>query len=198
MNAQTILQKIEDDARLAAQQAGIDAKNNVQEIQTSSIKRIEQMRDQMVKQASVESEALAERMRRMAGLEMRKELLHQKREVMDQAFEDAKVQLCSTEPKQAYKFLLEQAASVAQGDEELIIGEDHPQWFSDEFVSELNSMLKAAGKPAQVTYQSKKRSGVTGAILSRGGTEVFCTFEAMLESMRSNLEAEIAQILFNN
>lgn len=198
MNAQTILQKIEDDARLAAQQAGIDAKNKVQEIQALSIKHIEQMRDQMVKQASVESEALVERMRRMAGLEMRKELLHQKREVMDQAFEDAKVQLCSTEPKQAYQFLLEQAASVAQGDEELIVGEDHPQWFSDEFVSELNSKLKAAGKPAHVTYQSKKRSGVTGAILSRGGTEVFCTFEAMLESMRSNLEAEIAQILFNN
>lgn len=78
MNAQAILQKIEDDALEAAKQTKANAEKRAGEIQSASRARVESMRDEMVKQANEESEALAGRMRRMAELDLRKHLLAKK------------------------------------------------------------------------------------------------------------------------
>ncbi len=198
MNAQAILQKIEDDALEAAKQTKADAEKRAGEIQSASRARVESMRDEMVKQANEESEALAGRMRRMAELDLRKHLLQKKRAVIDEAFAAAQAELCKTPAAEARAFLLRQAAAAAQGVEALIIGENNMDWFDDAFTADLNAALDKAGKPAKVILAGERRAGVTGVILSHGGTEVYCTFEAMLEGVRAGLETEIAQILFND
>ncbi|MEG2253550.1 MAG: V-type ATP synthase subunit E, partial [Clostridia bacterium] len=65
------------------------------------------------------------------------------------------------------------------------------------FVTELNAALVAAGKPGKITLDGARREGVTGAILGLGGTEVYMTFESLLDNVRGDMETEIAQILFN-
>ncbi len=197
MNAQAILQKIEDDALKAAAQAKADAEKKAAGMKEDSRAKVEAMRDETVRHAEAESEALAGRMRRMAELDMRKLLLQSKREVMDAAFEQAKAELCRTPAKEARAFLLSQTAAAAQGDEELIVGANNAGWFDDSFLKDLNAALRQAGKAGDVKRSSMRREGVTGAILSRAGTEVFVTFEAMLGNVRADLETEIAQILFN-
>ncbi|MEG0048235.1 MAG: V-type ATP synthase subunit E family protein [Clostridia bacterium] len=198
MNAQAILQKIEDDARVAAMQAKTDAEKKVGELKAASNEKAASTRTAFVKQAEQEGAALCERMRRMAELELRKQLLQKKREVMDEAFSLAEAELCHTPPQEARAFLLAQAVNAASGDEQLVVGESNAEWFDDGFVGELNSMLTKLGKPAHITLSKTQREGVTGVILSREGTEVFCTFEAMLGNLRAQMETEIAQILFND
>lgn len=197
MNAQAILQKIEDDALQAAAQAKAEAEKKAAGMKEDSRAKVEAMRDETVRQAEAESQALAGRMRRMAELDMRKLLLQSKREVMDVAFEQAKAELCQMPAKEARAFLLRQTAAVAQGDEELIVGANNAGWFDESFLGDLNAALRQAGKAGDIKRSPCRREGVTGVILSRAGTEVFVTFEAMLGNVRADLETEIARILFN-
>ncbi|MEG0996426.1 MAG: hypothetical protein RSB91_07115 [Clostridia bacterium] len=197
MNAQAILQKIEDDARASAMQAKADAEKKAEELTAASRAKVESMRAETVRQANAESVALAERMGRMAELDLRKQLLQKKRDVMNEAFAQAKAELCATAAKEARAFLLRQAVSAARGCETLIIGALNAAWFDDSFVTELNAALVAAGKPGKITLDGARREGVTGAILGLGGTEVYMTFESLLDNVRGDMETEIAQILFN-
>ena len=197
MNAQAILQKIEDDARASAMQAKADAEKKAGELKAASRAKVEAMCEETVRQANAESVALAERMGRMAELDLRKQLLQKKRDVMDEAFAQAKAELCATPAQAARAFLLTQAAAAARGGETLIVGASNAAWFDDSFVTELNAALGAAGKPGQIAFGGERREGVTGAILSLEGTEVYATFESLLDSVRDEMETEIAQILFN-
>ena len=197
MNAQAILQKIEDDARAAAQAARDEAKAKAAEINAESAMRLTRMHDAMVAEANRESEALAGRMRRMAELDNRKLLLSAKRQKIDEAFAAAREALTSYDAAKKRAFFLNQAASAAQGEETLIVGANAADWFDDAFLAALNQALIQAGKPGKVTLCAERRQGLTGVILSGGGTEVFCTFESMLENARASMETEVAQILFD-
>ena len=198
MNAQAILQKIEDDANQAAAQARAEAEQKAADMLADTNQKLQQMHDEVVQRANAECDELAKRMKRMAELDDRKQLLQAKRVVMDEAFAQAKDKLRQTTAKEARAFLLQQTAQAAQGGEQLIVGANNADWFDPSFVDELNAVLKAAGKPADITLSQEKREGMTGAVLKHSGTEVFCTFESLLESVRAELETDVASILFND
>ena len=197
MNAQAILQKIEDDAQQGALKLKDDAASKARQMKDAAQQAFARLRDETVEKANAECEALTQRMRRMAELEERKELLQAKRVVMDEAFEQAKQALCRTPAKDARAFLLAQTAQAANGDELLIVGKNNDGWFDESFLADLNAELSKLGKPANVRASAEKREGATGAILQSGGTEVFCTVESMLEGKRDEMETEIARILFD-
>lgn len=192
MNAQAILQKIEDDARSAAAKLQEDAEQKTEKLLNASAEKVQSMKAQTEKQAQSENEAQKDRMHRMAELELRKQLLAKKRLVINEAFDAAKEQLCAQPKAVTRAFLLESVAKTAQGDEKLLVGADHDEWFDDSFLSELNQKL--GGK---LTLEEGRRQGVTGAVLLRGGTEVYITYESLVSNARIDLETEIAKILFN-
>ncbi len=198
MNAQAILQKIEDDAKQTAVQIVEDAQAKTEQMNNESRKKLQSMRDEMASQADKESKALSERMERMAELDMRKELLAKKRDVMQSAFVEAKELLCAMDASEMRNFLLGQIVKSAMGDEQLIVGADHSDWYQESFVSDVNQTLAGQGKQASLVVSADRREGVTGAILGRKGTEVYCTVEAMLETIRAEMETEVARILFEN
>ncbi|HIU18702.1 MAG TPA: V-type ATP synthase subunit E [Candidatus Limiplasma stercoravium] len=196
MNAQAILQKIEDDARAAAQAAKDEAQQRVQSLKEDSSARLKRMHDDMIAQAGRESEELAGRMRRMAELDGRKLLLQAKRDLIDEAFAAALDALCAQSAKKRRAFFLRQAVEAAAGTETLIVGANAADWYDAAFLKELNKALAAQGKPGKVTASDDLRQGVTGLVLSGGGTEVSCTLESLLDNARGTMETEVAQILF--
>lgn len=198
MNAEAILQKIKDDAHRDAGQIKADAEKKAAEMKNASAQKTESMKNELVSKAKAESTELADRMRRMAELETRKQLLQEKRIVLDEAFDAAKSELCAQPAEKVRAFMLENIALAAQGNEGLMICSDNAQWFDDAFVADLNAALKNLGKPGDVTLLNDRRQGMTGAVLVHGGTEVYVAFESMLESARIDLETEIATILFNS
>lgn len=192
MNAQAILQKIEHDAQQTVQQLQADAQRKAEALTKASADKTQAMHDQLVKQAQAEGEALKDRMRRMAGLDTRKQLLQRKQQVMDEAFTAAREELCGQPAAQTRSFMLTSLAKAAQGDEALLVGAEHDGWFDQSFLSDLNSRINGS-----VTLADGRYEGVTGALLVRGGTEVHVTYESMLSGARIDLETEIAKILFN-
>lgn len=191
MNAQAILQKIEDDAQQTVRQMKADAQRKAEALTKASGDKMQTMHDQLVKQAQAEGEVLKDHMRRMAELDSRKQLLQRKQQVMDEAFAAAREELCGQPAAQTRAFMLDSLAKAAQGDETLLVGAKHDGWFDQSFLNDLNGRINGS-----VTLAEGRRKDVTGAVLVRGGTEVHVTYESMLNGARIDLETEIANILF--
>ncbi len=196
MNAEAILVKIEEDARASAAQALADAQKKAEELKAASREKIEGMHKTMVSQAERDSEALGQRMLRMAELDDRKALLGKKRALIDEAFDLAYRRLTDAPAAEKRAFFLRQIAECAAGGETLIVGAQAADWFDAAFPAEANEALQKAGKPGKLTLAAGKREGCAGVVLSGGGAEIRCTFDALLEEARAGLEQQVATTLF--
>jgi ribosomal protein L11 methylase PrmA len=196
MDAQAILTKIEQDAREAAEKVLSDAREKTRMMKLEAQAKMEAQQKTMLRQAEQDCVQMEERMLRMADLEDRKQLLKQKRDVIDQAFQKAKEALEQTEPARRRAFFLAQAVRFATGTETLIIGMDHADWFDESFLADANAALQASGKPGNLQLSTQRRKGCAGLILALNGAEVRITFEALVEEARTELEQSAAQTLF--
>ena len=196
MNAQAILDKIQSDAREAASTILNEANNRAAAYQKASEEKIVRMRADAEKRAAADGAQLEQRMIRMAELDQKKLLLAAKRELIDRAFQLALSKLTAMPKEQAQRFLLSVVVQAAQGRETMIAGSEHDAWLTPDFPDRANAALVQAGKPGQLTLSKEKRAGVCGLILSYQDMEINCTFEALVEAERLELEAEVARVLF--
>ncbi len=196
MNAQAILEKIGSDGRQAAAALLKEAREKAEALRASSEAKIVKMREETVAGAKTEAAALEVRMQRMADLEDRKQLLAQKRALMDDAFAMALDKLKQLTPKQMEDFFLSQVLLSAKGTETLLAGALCDGWYAPAFVDRANAALKAAGKPGMLKAAQGRREGATGVILMDEGMEINCTLEALLSSKRLEMEAQVASILY--
>lgn len=196
MNAQAILEKIGSDGHKAAAVLLKEAGERAEAIRAESDKKIAKLREETIAKAQTEAAALEVRMYRMAELDERKALLAAKRQLMDQAFQEALMKLRQMTPEQMESFFLSMVLSSCKGTETILLGALHNAWFTPAFADKVNTALIAAGKPGQITLSKDHRKGVTGVILSGEGLEINCTLEALLMDRRLQLEAEVASILY--
>lgn len=198
MNAQAILDKILEDAKENASAVLKDANDRAGAMRKATEERIASARAKTEVRAREDAQAAAVRMARMAELDERKLLLKDKREMMQRAFSMALDKMKAMPPKQARAFLLATLTELADGEEELIVGAESDGWMDDSFLNQANAALTAAGKPGKLTLAKEKRPGVCGVILARHDTEIHCTYQALLDSRRLEMEAQVAQTLFPN
>ena len=187
MDVQGILNKIESDAREAAAQQLDEAKRRAQELREQGEARMRAEREAMERKADADAQELESRMLRMAELEDRKARLGAKRRVLDEAFERA-------QEKRA--FFLEELAAAAQGGETLCVGDIADDWFDAAFVEQANTRLKVQGRSGALRT-GEALGGACGFELRRGGAALTCTFEALLDSARLELESDAARMLFS-
>ncbi len=198
MNAEAILDKIEQDALATAAQTLDDAQKKVDSLKAASREKIGEMHRSMLSQAELDGDALAQRLRRMAELNDRKDLLGKKRALIDEAFALAAQKLADAPATQKRSFFTRQIAKYAAGNETLVIGANGADWFDGAFLAEVNAALQKAGKPGTLTFAPEKREGCIGVIISQSGAEIRCTFDALLEEMRAELEQKTAATLFGD
>lgn len=195
MNAQAILDQIAVDAQASAARIREEAAARAEEMKAASRAKIEGMHEALVAQARKDGDELGERMVRMAGLEARKELLAQKRALLDEAFLRARAGLSAKPVAQKRAFFLRQIARAARGDEALAVSAN-ADWLDGAFLADANAALAAAGKPGQLSLAADRPAACEGVVLRQNGTEVRCTFEAMVDEARSALEQQAAATLF--
>ena len=198
MNTQPILEKIRQDAKQAYEALMREAENRVLTIHEQSDQAIADMREKMLESVQMEGEQLAERMRRLAELEHRKNLLAAQRALLDRAFSQALSQLRAMPPEQLGPWVESMAAQSAQGHEHVRAGALNDAFFTADFVKGINADLVQAGKPGALVMDTKRAPGVTGLVLFDEGSEVFCTVEAALQQSRLLLETRVAEKLFGN
>ena len=68
---------------------------------------------------------------------------------------------------------------------------------SKEVVEQINTELKAKGLKGEIKISETVGSFRGGFVLEKGGVEVNNTFEALVDSLKDELEFEVAQVLFN-
>ena len=198
MNAQAILDKILEDAKENASAVLKDANDRAGAMRKATEERIATARANTEARAHEDAQAAAVRMGRMAELDERKLLLKDKRDMMERAFSLALDKMKAMPAKEARAFLLSTLTELADGDEELSVGAESDGGMDKAFLADANAALTAAGKPGKLTLAKEKRAGVSGLILARHDTEIHCTYQALLDSRRLEMEAQVAQMLFPN
>ena len=68
---------------------------------------------------------------------------------------------------------------------------------SKEVVAEINTELKAKGLKGEIKISETIGSFRGGFILEKGGVEINNTFESLVDSLKDQLEFEVAKVLFN-
>ena len=197
MKADAITSRILDDARKEASQGLREAHDRVEKMRRENEETIAQKREQALAKAREDAIELRDRMLRMAELDQRKEYLGMKRQVMDDAFDQALSQMRGMQVDQARRFLSDLLADAAQGDEELIISKADEGVFAPEFLQKINARLAEMGKASSLKLSEERRELGGGVILRRGGMEVNLTYAAVLGEIRPSLEAEVAAMLFD-
>lgn len=153
---------------------------------------------EMIEKAKVEAISIKERIISSAELQGRNEKLKAKQVVIKEVFEKSVSELCNLDKVQYLEFIKDRILSQdIKGNEVLILNEDALKFIDNTFVDGINNELVSKGKIGNLTLSSIQGSFRGGFILEKDGIEINNTFESLVESLREDLESEVAKELFN-
>jgi V/A-type H+-transporting ATPase subunit E len=84
-----------------------------------------------------------------------------------------------------------------EGDENLVLNHEGLKVIGLEFMDSLNAELKDKGLKGEIRLLKKEGSFRGGFILEKNGIEINNTYEALISSLRDELEFEVAKVLFS-
>lgn len=195
MDIQEMLNKITGDAKANAAAVLEEAKGKTLMMTGQLEKRIAEQKEQVLRRVEDETLEMRDRMNRMAELEEKKERLKIKRQVLDEAFDAARVKLEKMPSSGKRALFLKLAAENAEGEMRLLLGSIGSEWFDKCFTEDVNRLILSQGKDAHIEAGEDKAEGC-GFVLRNDSSAVDCTMEALLSARRLELETEAAGILF--
>ncbi|MFQ5840890.1 MAG: V-type ATP synthase subunit E [Thermodesulfobacteriota bacterium] len=197
MSLEAIVDKILKDAREQTSRIEGESRTKIQSIQSQCKETVQAFQKASRKRAEKLAEDQRRRLLSMAELDIRKEVLALKQEMIGTAFEKAISQLLEGD-KERYSALLKKLILDAdlEGDEELILNQKDRESIGDVLVRELNDAFSKTGKKQELRLSRETRPIRGGVILRRGRKEVNCSVESIIYSKRDSLEATVAWILF--
>ena len=194
MNASKVTEKILSDAQADAEKI----KKEADEKETSEQAELAEQLDEYEKQTEVLAQKSGEerKMRLLAAarMEIAKDFLGEKRKILDEVFEQAKIQFTNL-PDEEYRNVMAQLMKKAteSGDEEVIIDKKEKR-INDELINQVNQQL---GNKGNLKLSEEKGNLVAGFILKRGKIKNNVSLQVLLEQARKELEIELAKELFS-
>ncbi len=190
-----ILKQIGEDAKAEADSMLSREKAGAESIVEKAKKNAERLREDLTKKAHERADEHGRRIETLAGLELRKETLREKKNLLDEAFAKAEERIASLPPDEYLAFLKPIIiGAVESGNEELILSERHRDIFTPDFLDKLNGELGSEKGRLRMGEDSGEFSG--GFILRDGRKETNMTLRSLIGSQRDGLEPEVANILF--
>ncbi len=195
--AERIIEHILNDAKAKAAEIKDEAARKTREIMTEAQKEAARSQEQILARARDEAAETKRRILGAAKLDARKEKLAAKQELIADAFRQSLEELCAVDDR-SYSSILQRMflAAAETGTEKVFLSERDRARIPGSFWEELNAALKKAGKKGELTLAEENREIQGGFILQSGGVEINCSFEALLDMQRDELEPEVAGILF--
>jgi V/A-type H+-transporting ATPase subunit E len=170
----------------------------VEEIQAEERERVEAIRKEAQEDGSRRAEDRQKKDMATAELELRKAHLAQKQELIQQVFDKALKRLRQLKGKEYQRFIAELLLKVVEiGDEEIIFSSADGHKVEEKLLEEVNSRLVGMGKKGNLHLVEENRDLQGGFILRRGKMEVNCSFDTLFNTVREELEPEVAEILFS-
>lgn len=192
-NVKNITSKILKDAEARKENilaAAEEEKNKILSKKASSANEIAQ---EILQKAEADAKSKKERVISSAKLKVRNNKLAAKQEIIDEVFEKSINKLTELSKEQFLNFVKNSILSMnLTGKQTLILNETGLKFVDDSFIDELN-------KEAKATIALSKTAGnfKGGFILENNGIEINSTYEALVSSLRDELEFEVAKVLFN-
>ena len=197
MSLEKILERIERDAQGEVDEINKRASAAESEIINKAKEEAEALKAKMMEEAKEEAEQRKERLISTARLDLRKDLLAEKQEAINAAFEKAIDDLLSMDINK-YRGLIRNmiVANVQTGDEEIILSERDKSRLGKNFLRDVNSRVADKGKKGRLTMSRETYNMAGGFVLRRGKIELNSSFESLFKSSRDELESEVSRILF--
>ncbi|MCR4944831.1 MAG: V-type ATP synthase subunit E [Clostridium sp.] len=197
-NVNNLTSKILQDAEERKAKILADAANEKASIIEKKTKEADSLEAQMLEKAKREAETAKERVISGAELKARNEKLKAKQVIIKEVFEKSIEELCKLDGERYIAFVKETIlSSGVAGDEKLVLNEEGKKFITEAVVNEINSGLVSKGKKGAITLSSETGNFKGGFILEKDGIEINNTFEALVNSLKEDLEFEVARELFN-
>ncbi len=199
MSFEAIVDRILNDARQRVSQIEEESRGRVQSIQSQCEETVRNLQEASRKRAERLAEDQRKKLVSMAELDIRKEVLALKQEMIGTAFEKAISKLLG-EDEEKYSALLKKLILDAdpQGDEELILNQRDRKRMDDSLIRGINKTLLKAKRKGKLRLSPETRPIRGGVILRRGRKEVNCSIESIIHAKRNELEALVARTLFSD
>jgi V/A-type H+/Na+-transporting ATPase subunit E len=154
--------------------------------------------EDILNRAKREAETMKERIISGAQHSVRNKKLSAKQQVIERVFERAVETLNNLSEDQYLGFVRNSVLSMElKGEYNLILNEKALNLVTQNFVNELNRDLLSHRKEFQLVFTNNPGNFRSGFILERNGIEINNTFDTLLNSLREDLEYEVARVLFS-
>ncbi|MDU1320502.1 MAG: V-type ATP synthase subunit E family protein [Clostridium botulinum] len=190
--------KILEEAKVKKEEFIKEAKENGKKILDKKTAEAKIVEKNTIEKAERESVIRRERILSNAELKVRNEKLQSKQKVIENVLEKSLEKLSSLSKEEYLSYIKERILTLPiDGDENIIINLKDKLLITENFITEINSELVKKGKLGNLSLSDETRDFKAGFILEKNGIEINNSFEALISSMKDELEYEVARVLFN-
>ncbi len=196
MGLENIIEKINKEASLKAEEILKEARGKEEEIISSAEKEAEKIRENMLKEALQKQSRSKESALALANLEARKELLRYKQSIVSRVYDEILQDIEKLSSEEYQDFIENILLKYASGDEEVIIASGDEKRLTKKFIDRVNKKLSANKKKGNLIISDQKRTFTGGVILRKGKLEANYSFGNLIKNLRDKTEQEAVKILF--
>ncbi|EEH99052.1 V-type ATP synthase subunit E [Clostridium tertium] len=169
-----------------------EEKNN---ILSKKIAKAKELEKEIIQKAELEAKTKKERILSSASLKVRNNKLSAKQEVIKEVFEKSIDMLATISGDDFLRFIKNSILSLGEiGEQTLILNKDGMEVVDLTFIYDLNQSL---GDKGNIKLSPNTGNFKGGFILESNGIEINNTYEALVSSLKDELEFEVARVLFN-
>ena len=169
-----------------------EEKNN---ILSKKIAKAKELEKEIIQKAELEAKTKKERILSSASLKVRNNKLSAKQEVIKEVFEKSIDMLATISGDDFLRFIKNSILSLGEiGEQTLILNKDGLEVVDLTFIYDLNQSL---GDKGNIKLSPNTGNFKGGFILESNGIEINNTYEALVSSLKDELEFEVARVLFN-
>lgn len=194
-NINNLTSKILKDAEERKESILASGEEEKEKILSKKLAKAKELEEEIIKKAKAEAKSKKERILSSASLKVRNDKLSAKQEVIKEVFEKSIEELSSISGKELLAFIRESILSLGEiGEQTMILNKDGMDIVDLTFMYELNQSL---GEKGNIKLSQEVGNFKGGFILEKDGIQINNTFEALVSSLRDELEFEVARALFN-
>lgn len=197
-NVKNITSKILKDAEVERDRILAASEEEKNKIISKSVNSAKSLEEEILSKAKSEGKSKKDRIISSAKLKVRNDKLAEKQVVIESIFDEALNKLCRLSADDFSSFIRRSILSMdIEGDEDLVLNQAGLKVIGLEFMDSLNTELKNKGLKGEIRLLKKEGNFKGGFILKKNGIEINSTYEALISSLRDELEFEVTKVLFS-
>lgn len=194
-NINNLTSKILKDAEERKESILASAEEEKNKILSKKVAKAKELEKEIIQKAEAEAKSKKERIISSASLRVRNNKLSAKQEVIKEVFDKSVDVLSSISGDDFLRFIKSSILSLGKiGEQNLILNKAGMELVDLTFIYDLNQAL---GDNGNIKLSPTIGNFKGGFILESNGIEINNTYEALVSSLKDELEFEVANVLFD-